>query len=826
MAAYGNRTPEQLKVAELRDELRKRGVQIKGLKKELVERLEELLRDEEQQQQQQLLQQQQQEAQSEEAVGATVGQRAEPGDAGDPEPVTPLLKQKLVDAEPEAGSVTEVVAEAVEQLPDAVAALENEAMAEQPNVERVVSDAKKEAPEAAAEEEEEVERAPQEENGFAEVVTVEPEAAVVEKEETLTEIQQPPASAEEVVADAAAQEAAAGEAIIRPVAEPMEEEEEEAAPPEAAVEPASGPVIAALDEEEAEEEEVVTPADEAVVVVTEVVTEETEVVVVTEEIKTTTTQFLVETPGEERDGEQEKEEEEEVVDKSVVMQMGSREEEAMEVIEEDDAIQTTAVAAEEEKRVREEEEVSVEEIQEISEPDTEMKTETTVVAAETSAEEEVKYEAEPRQETPIAEVYDEPRKVTDVKTMEEIDTETIQTKDVKTMEDIDTVTDTWTKDVKTMEIDTETTTKTKDVKTMEIDTGTITQVKDVKTMEIDTRTTTQMKDVKTMEIDTETALTRSKRKEGDGEARSQEPTKRQRRWNTGKIDIDVKAALPKMPMTESVKEEIPSEVKETASSFAALPPTVPVSSSSTPKGASGFERTAITRPTLSRSDASFNGEAQKTRVVPPSTKPPTTSLKIDKFLRPFTHKAVKELLANTGVVQAMWMDQIKTHCYVTYSTIEEAVATRNALYNLQWPPQGGRLLTAEFVESEEVKIRCDGEKAALSNVVPPRGPVPPPARETPAEHAVSAPPPTHPSSLPPVPASGLPPPPPLPPPPRERPSMPSKQEMELQGPTLDDLFKKTRAKPHIYYLPLTEKDVAEKLAARRQASMIKPSVKT
>jgi hypothetical protein len=40
---------------------------------------------------------------------------------------------------------------------------------------------------------------------------------------------------------------------------------------------------------------------------------------------------------------------------------------------------------------------------------------------------------------------------------------------------------------------------------------------------------------------------------------------------------------------------------------------------------------------------------------------------------------------------------------------------------------------------------------------------------------VSAPAPTHPPSLPPVPASGLPPPPPLPPPPRERPPMPSKQ---------------------------------------------------
>jgi apoptotic chromatin condensation inducer in the nucleus len=123
-----------------------------------------------------------------------------------------------------------------------------------------------------------------------------------------------------------------------------------------------------------------------------------------------------------------------------------------------------------------------------------------------------------------------------------------------------------------------------------------------------------------------------------------------------------------------------------------------------------------------------------------------------------------------------------------------------------------------------VKIRCDGEKAATSNAPTTRGPVP--ANNTPAEHVVSAPPPTHPSSLPPVPASGLPPPPPLPPPPRERPPMPSKQEMESQGPTLDDLFKKTRAKPHIYYLPLTDQDVAAKLAARRQAPMVKPGVKT
>lgn len=47
LAALGNRTPEQLRVPELREELRKRGIQFKGLKKDLVDRLEEVLRQEE-----------------------------------------------------------------------------------------------------------------------------------------------------------------------------------------------------------------------------------------------------------------------------------------------------------------------------------------------------------------------------------------------------------------------------------------------------------------------------------------------------------------------------------------------------------------------------------------------------------------------------------------------------------------------------------------------------------------------------------------------------------------------------------------------------------
>lgn len=51
--------------------------------------------------------------------------------------------------------------------------------------------------------------------------------------------------------------------------------------------------------------------------------------------------------------------------------------------------------------------------------------------------------------------------------------------------------------------------------------------------------------------------------------------------------------------------------------------------------------------------------------VPLSLKPPTNSLRIDRFLRPFTLKAAQELLGKTGTVCSFWMDTIKTHCYVT-----------------------------------------------------------------------------------------------------------------------------------------------------------------
>ncbi|KAH0915811.1 hypothetical protein HID58_030257 [Brassica napus] len=239
-----------------------------------------------------------------------------------------------------------------------------------------------------------------------------------------------------------------------------------------------------------------------------------------------------------------------------------------------------------------------------------------------------------------------------------------------------------------------------------------------------------------------------------------EPVKRQRRWNSGSVKV------PEAQATNSV-----------------APPTT------TPKS-TGLKRD------FSRSDSSVSEDGPKERVVPPSSKEPTDSLRIDRFLRPFTLKAVQELLGKTGNVTSFWMDSIKTHCYVSYSSVEEAAATREAVYNLQWPTNGGRLLTAEFVGSEEVKAKLES---------PPQAKPPQPQAQAPSRPpATTLPPPPPLAKAPPV-IERLPPPPPL-----------VAEEQEAPIVTLDDLFKKTKAIPRIYYLPLSEDQVAAKLAANNK----------
>ncbi|KAG0559429.1 hypothetical protein KC19_10G104000 [Ceratodon purpureus] len=740
LAALGNRTPEQLKVAELREELRKRGIQIKGLKKDLVDRLEEVLKQEELEQQK--------------ALAAVVNDAAAvPEPVEQPEPVTPVTKRRSKGHDHH--HAREEAKDVVVEEPDnaaVVASVEPEvAIAVPPPqegdiVSQSVAESLPGGSEAAglsvAGGADETAAAPMEGEPMPETidlsVPVEEEAKVPLSLDDKKTAAAPPAL-EDLVADL--------ERLEDPNYNKVVEEE---------------PQVQQAVEEETGANGGEMLSGKSTDVVPSVEKGVDEVMGGTEEVITTTLEETVTTTVEEQvvavvsDQNVVTVQEEQVVTTST--RVATVEETADEVVTTEDTTTTVATVEKTTTIVADGEGVKLD-----AEAVTLLEDKSDQAMGETSKEDAVKV----ANEDAIAET---------------------------------------SKDETPMDVDAGTEKETiletpKDEVPTAVDAGNEKELNVEKPVE-----------ETPMDVDAD-AQKGSKRKDAvDGELITLEPTKR-RRWNSAKGEGDSKGPGKDVP---------PLELQEPVPSLNAPAPSARVQ---TPKSAPP-EKVAVTRTAPTRVETTVNGENQKTRVVPPTAKPATTSLKIDKFLRPFTFKAVKELLAQTGTVEDVWMDQIKTHCYVTYSSIEEATATRNALYNLQWPPQGGRLLTAEFVDPTEVKLRSDGEKAAAAagptataapstNAITPRG-----GNSTnlkASKDGSIAPSSSHPST--PV-AAALPPPPPLPFPPRDR----SKQEVE-RTPTLDDLFRKTRSKPHIYYLPLTAEEVADKVATRNREAAAKPGVK-
>ncbi|RLN19704.1 apoptotic chromatin condensation inducer in the nucleus-like [Panicum miliaceum] len=277
--------------------------------------------------------------------------------------------------------------------------------------------------------------------------------------------------------------------------------------------------------------------------------------------------------------------------------------------------------------------------------------------------------------------------------------------------------------------------------------------------------------------ETSAASTEKRKLEAEEVVANTEPIKRQRRWTSDG------AKVPERQTLSQTVSDAPKDVFQPA-----------------------------LKRSFGRSDSTASVDSPKERIVPPSQKPATTSLRIDRFVRPFTLKAVQELLGKTGSVQNFWMDHIKTHCYVTFSSVDEAVATRDAVFNLQWPPNNGNKLIAEFVDPQEVKLKIEPRPPPAAPVSPAAAarvpPVQAPANQNVPRQAAA-------------PKEQLPPPPPLAKPPavdpaasaRERlPPTPKKPEPPVV--TLDDLFRKTQSSPRIYYLPLSEEEVAAKLTAQ------------
>ncbi|XP_041821714.1 apoptotic chromatin condensation inducer 1b isoform X2 [Chelmon rostratus] len=105
---------------------------------------------------------------------------------------------------------------------------------------------------------------------------------------------------------------------------------------------------------------------------------------------------------------------------------------------------------------------------------------------------------------------------------------------------------------------------------------------------------------------------------------------------------------------------------------------------------------------------------------------------VTNLVRPFTLGQLKELLNRTGSVveEGFWIDKIKSHCFVTYATPEEAVASRAALHRVKWPLSNPKVLSVDFCEQDELDfhkgvLKPEPEKDHVAQPGAPQNRLPP-----------------------------------------------------------------------------------------------------
>lgn len=141
-----------------------------------------------------------------------------------------------------------------------------------------------------------------------------------------------------------------------------------------------------------------------------------------------------------------------------------------------------------------------------------------------------------------------------------------------------------------------------------------------------------------------------------------------------------------------------------------------------------------TKPLVAISDAMDEGKpgvpqaepdlihAEEERDVPPSVHPASTALYIKNFMRPLREVVVEDHLAglatppgqavDPGVIVSFYLDPIRTHAFVEFTSRAAASRVRTALHDQVWPDERNRkALWVDFIPPEEIAGWVDKERA-------------------------------------------------------------------------------------------------------------------
>lgn len=130
---------------------------------------------------------------------------------------------------------------------------------------------------------------------------------------------------------------------------------------------------------------------------------------------------------------------------------------------------------------------------------------------------------------------------------------------------------------------------------------------------------------------------------------------------------------------------------------------------------------SATEESLQRDSAPDDVEHDHT--VEPAIHPATSALYIRDFMRPLNQQQLKSHLATLAtppnsevdedLVLSFYIDPIRTHAFVSFTSVSAAVRVRSALHGSVWPAERNRKpLWVDFIPADKVDDWIDQEKAA------------------------------------------------------------------------------------------------------------------
>ncbi|CAF3573288.1 unnamed protein product [Rotaria sordida] len=213
-------------------------------------------------------------------------------------------------------------------------------------------------------------------------------------------------------------------------------------------------------------------------------------------------------------------------------------------------------------------------------------------------------------------------------------------------------------------------------------------------------------------------------------------------------------------------------------------------------------------------------EPIRIRNITAINEPLSQILYISGLTRPFSLLQLKELLHRYGTLVdgQFWLNKIKSQCLVAYNTIEEAQNAREALDGCRWPSTNPKILSVRFAQQNELEfskthdlppdqMSMDAIERIIqdkSNIIPSRrspSPIDGIKLNTKKNHLGVRE--WNMSKLQEEKCSGF----IIPEEKHEEESIKS-NESPMKG--LDEYFRKTKSKPSIYWLPLTEEQIIER----------------